>query len=101
MVTYIDGDVPADLQWQPGHGHRLPAYARSEAALVAAAELIRQLHEAAEGYRPADTWFRFDPRALRAGEIIPHGDLGPWNTVYRDGMPVALSTGTRPARSPR
>ena len=90
MLVYIDGDVPADPQRQPGHGHRLPAYARSEATLVAAAELIRRLHEAAQGYRPPDTRFRFDPRALRAGEIISRGDLGPWNTVYRDGLPVAF-----------
>lgn len=90
VLTFIDGKVPADPQWQPGHEHRLPAYARSEAALVNAAELIRQLHEAARGYRPADTRFRFDPRAPRAGEIISHGDLGPWNTVYRDGVPVAF-----------
>jgi len=90
VLAYIDGDVPADPQWQPGHGHRLPAYARSEAALVTAAELIRRLHEAALGYRPSNTRFRFDPRAPQAGEIISHGDLGPWNTVYRDGVPVAF-----------
>ncbi|MCU7724984.1 phosphotransferase [Actinoplanes sp. KI2] len=90
VLAYLDGDVPADPQWQPGRGHRLPAYARTETALVAAGELTRRLHEAARGFRPADTRFRFDPRAPRAGEIISHGDLGPWNTVYRDGVPVAF-----------
>jgi hypothetical protein len=30
------------------------------------------------------------PASPRAGEIICHGDLGPWNTVYRDGIPVAF-----------
>ena len=89
VLTFIDGVVPADPQWQPGRGHRLPPYARSEAALIAAAELVRQLHEAARDYRPTDTRFRFDPRPPRAGEIISHGDLGPWNTVYR-GVPVAF-----------
>jgi aminoglycoside phosphotransferase (APT) family kinase protein len=24
------------------------------------------------------------------GEIVSHGDLGPWNTVYRNGVPAAL-----------
>jgi aminoglycoside phosphotransferase (APT) family kinase protein len=24
------------------------------------------------------------------GEVVSHGDLGPWNTVYRDGVPVAF-----------
>ena len=41
-------------------------------------------------YRPADTEFRFHPRPPRPGEIVSHGDLGPWNTAYRDGRPVAF-----------
>ncbi|GAA3455400.1 aminoglycoside phosphotransferase family protein [Dactylosporangium matsuzakiense] len=90
VLDYLDGDVPVDPQWRPGHGQRLPAYARTEAALVAAGGLIRQLHEAARHYRPADTGFRFDPRAPRPDEIVSHGDLGPWNTVYRGGVPVAF-----------
>jgi aminoglycoside phosphotransferase (APT) family kinase protein len=36
------------------------------------------------------TGYRFRPRPPGAGEIISHGDLGPWNTVYRDGIPVAF-----------
>jgi aminoglycoside phosphotransferase (APT) family kinase protein len=90
ILTFVEGQVPADPQWQPGRGHRLPSYARSEEALVAAAGLVRQLHEAARGYRPADTAYRFHPRPPRTGEIVSHGDLGPWNTVYRDGVPVAF-----------
>jgi aminoglycoside phosphotransferase (APT) family kinase protein len=90
ILTFVDGQVPADPHWQPGRGHRLPSYARSEEALVAAAGLVRQLHEASRGYRPADTAYRFHPRPPRAGEIVSHGDLGPWNTVYRDGVPVAF-----------
>jgi aminoglycoside phosphotransferase (APT) family kinase protein len=90
ILTFIDGDVPVDPQWQPGRGHRLPAYARSEAALTAAAGLVRQLHDGARGYRPAHSDYRFQPRPPRAGEIVSHGDLGPWNTVYRAGVPVAF-----------
>jgi aminoglycoside phosphotransferase (APT) family kinase protein len=90
ILTFIDGDVPADPQWQPGRGQWLPPYARSEAALTAAARLVRQLHEAARGYRPADTEYRFHPHPPRAGEIVSHGDLGPWNTAYRAGVPVAF-----------
>ena len=40
--------------------------------------------------RPADTEYRFHPHPPRAGEIVSHGDLGPWNTVYRAGVPVAF-----------
>ncbi|GLY94687.1 phosphotransferase [Actinoplanes sp. NBRC 103695] len=82
--------MPADPQWQPGRGHRLPPEARSEEALVAAAELLRQLHEAARTYRPTNTEYRFHPHPPRKGEVVSHGDLGPWNTAYRDGRPVAF-----------
>jgi aminoglycoside phosphotransferase (APT) family kinase protein len=90
VLTFLDGDVPVDPQWEPGRGQWLPDWARSEAALVAAARLLRQLHDAARGFRPVDTAYRFHPHPPRAGEIVSHGDLGPWNTVYRDGVPVAF-----------
>jgi hypothetical protein len=90
ILTYLDGDVPADPQWQPGRGHRLPDYARTDAALAGAARLVRELHVAAEGFRPVNTGYRYHPCPPRPGQIITHGDLGPWNTVYRDGLPVAF-----------
>jgi aminoglycoside phosphotransferase (APT) family kinase protein len=90
VLTFIDGDVAVDPQWEPGYGHRLPPYARTDLALRGAAALLRQLHAAASGFQPAITSYRFRPRPPRAGEIISHGDLGPWNTVYRDGIPVAF-----------
>ena len=90
VLTFIDGDVAVDPQWQPGHGHRLSPYARTDLALRGAADLLRELHSAATGFQPAITSYRFHPHPPRAGEIISHGDLGPWNTVYRDGIPVAF-----------
>jgi len=90
VLTYIDGDVAMDPLWQPGHGHRLPPYARTEVALRAAAKLIRELHVASAGFRPAVTCYRSRPVPPAAGEIVSHGDLGPWNTVYRNGVPVAF-----------
>jgi phosphotransferase family enzyme len=89
-LTFIDGDVANDPRWAPGHGHRLPPYAQTEVAMRGAAELIRRLHRAAAGFRPAITSYRFHPYPPKPGEIVSHGDLGPWNTVYRDGMPVAF-----------
>jgi aminoglycoside phosphotransferase (APT) family kinase protein len=88
VLTFIDGDVAVDPQWEPGHGHRLPPYARTDLALRGAADLLRQLHAAASRFQPAITSYRNHPRPPGTGEIISHGDLGPWNTVYRDGMPV-------------
>lgn len=90
VLTYVEGDVAVDPEWRPGRGHRLPAYARGDRALTGAAELIRRLHTAAAGFRPAITEYRFHPHPPRPGEIVSHGDLGPWNTVYRDGVPVAF-----------
>ena len=90
VLTFIDGDVANDPRWEPGHGHRLPSYAQTKVALRGAAELIRGLHRAAAGFRPAITSYRFHPYPPKPGEIVSHGDLGPWNTVYRDGMVVAF-----------
>ncbi len=90
VLTFIDGDVANDPRWEPGHGHRLPSYAQTDMALRGAAELIRRLHRAATGFRPAITSYRFHPYPPKPGEIVSHGDLGPWNTVYRDGIPVAF-----------
>ncbi|HLQ57422.1 MAG TPA: phosphotransferase [Streptosporangiaceae bacterium] len=90
VLTFIDGHVAMDPRWHPGHGHRLPPYARTDLALRGAAELIRKLHSAASGFQPAITSYRFHPHPPREGEIVSHGDLGPWNTVYRHGIPVAF-----------
>ncbi|WP_269858314.1 phosphotransferase [Streptomyces sp. RPT161] len=90
VLTFLDGDVAADPQWRPGRGHRLPGHARSEESLTGAAKLVRQLHEAAAGFVPVNVDYRFHPHPPLPGEVISHGDLGPWNTVYRDGVPVAF-----------
>jgi hypothetical protein len=34
--------------------------------------------------------YRFHPHPPLPGEVVSDGDLGPWNTVYRDGAPVAF-----------
>ncbi len=90
VLTYIDGEVAADPHWQPGHEHQLPGYAKTREALRASAVLLRQLHDAAAGFVPEHTSYRFHPHPPLPGEIICHGDIGPWNTVYRDGLPVAF-----------
>ena len=90
VLTFVEGDVAMDPLWQPGHGNRLPPYARTEVALRGAAMLIRRLHAASSGFRPAFTCYRFHPYPPKAAEIVSHGDLGPWNTVYRNGVPVAF-----------
>jgi len=90
VLTFVKGDVANDPRWQPGHGLLLPPYARTERALRGAGSLIRALHDASFGFRPAVTTYRFHPHPPKGGEIVSHGDLGPWNTVYRQGTPVAF-----------
>jgi Ser/Thr protein kinase RdoA (MazF antagonist) len=90
VLTFLTGDVPIDPEWQPGKGLWLPTAARSTDALVAVARLLGELHTAAAGFDPKTADFRFYPHPLRAGEVMAHGDLGPWNTVYRDGLPAAF-----------
>ena len=90
VLTFIAGDVANDPRWQPGHGLLLPPYARTELALRGAGRLIRELHHASSGFRPEVTTYRFHPRPPQDGEIVSHGDLGPWNTVYRQGTPAAF-----------
>ena len=52
---------------------------RSEAAYRAGGRLLRALHDATSGH------------ALAGGcECVLHGDPGPFNTIYRGGLPVAL-----------
>jgi Phosphotransferase enzyme family len=89
-LTYLEGQVAVDPAWQPGHGHRLPGPVRSDRTLIATARLIRDLHEASAGFHPAHTQYRYHPCPPRPGQIISHGDLGPWNTVYRNGLPMAF-----------
>jgi Ser/Thr protein kinase RdoA (MazF antagonist) len=89
-LTYIEGEVAFDPDWQPGRGNRLPPQARTDRALAGAGRLLRALHEAAAGFEPAVTTYRFHPHPPLPGEVVSHGDLGPWNTVYRDGVPVAF-----------
>ena len=90
VLTYLEGEVAADPSWQPGRGHRLPDYARGDEALAAAGRLVRRLHEASRGFVPHHVDYRFHPHPPRPGELLCHGDIGPWNTVYRDGLPAAL-----------
>lgn len=90
VLSYLDGDVAVDPTWEPGRGNRLPPYARTDRALAAAGELIRELHAKSAGFVPTVVDYRFHPHPPRAGEVVSHGDLGPWNTVYRDGLPVGF-----------
>jgi hypothetical protein len=92
VLEYIPGDTLSTPQDPAGPLILVPypeAW-RSDAALEAAGTLIRSLHEASKGFTTENASWRLFDRAMKTGEIICHADHGPWNSVYRDGLPVAL-----------
>ncbi len=68
LLTYIEGTVPAH-----------PPYNLDDEQLVAASSLVLRFHDAVAG-----------TPLCRGAETVCHGDLGPHNTVFRDGRPVAI-----------
>lgn len=62
-----------------------------EAGLREYAALLRRYHDAVRDYvpEPGAAWMTTD-RPLRPGEIVTHGDVGPWNTVWRGDAIVGL-----------
>lgn len=73
-----------------------------EAGLREYARLVRRYHDAVRDYvpEPGAEWMTTD-RPLGPGEIVTHGDVGPWNTVWRGDAVVGLldwdQAGPRPA----
>ena len=93
VLTFVDGDVlAAGPGWRPGDPTPWPPWARTEECLVATGQLLRRFHEAVAGFAPPEgaVWRRYDTPVLASGEVVCHGDIGPHNTVYRAGLPVAF-----------
>lgn len=85
ILTYIDGQ-PATRPW--------PAELRTDEGLHALIRLLRDYHDAVADYVPpaGSVWASGVASNLspRSGDIIRHGDFGPWNTLWSNGRPVAL-----------
>jgi aminoglycoside phosphotransferase (APT) family kinase protein len=90
VLTFVEGVVPSASSWSRGHAIRLPTGALTDEALTEVARMIRSLHDASAGFVPVEPVWREHAYPLLPGEIVCHGDLGPHNTVYRDGTPVAF-----------
>ena len=81
VLTYIDG-VSGIAAWRK---------VVPEAGLREYARLIRRYHDAVLGYvPPADAEWMTERHALRPGEIVTHGDVGPWNLVWQGDTAVGL-----------
>lgn len=55
------------------------------------AKFLRTYHDAVAGYKPSDQleWAN-GAKGLKSGQIVCHGDFGPWNIVWKDGDPIGL-----------
>jgi hypothetical protein len=82
VLTYIEGDA-GSLHFPPALLH--------ERGLTALGRFIRSFHDAVATFVPtSDAVYRVGARPLEASEIVCHGDLGYWNTVWRGDDVVGL-----------
>ena len=59
--------------------------------LASFALALHEYHRAVVGYRPpADAEWAYGRLPLGRGDLVCHGDFGPWNLVWRDGRPVGI-----------
>lgn len=82
VLSHIDGTA-ATRPW--------PAELLTDDGLHALAELLHRYHDAVAGFVPSPhaVW-AVGPKQLAAGDVIRHGDFGPWNIIWRDGRPVGV-----------
>ncbi|NUR27548.1 MAG: phosphotransferase [Catenulispora sp.] len=77
VIDYIAGEVPGS------EAHV------SDTALAEVAALLRAFHDATLDFTPPpDATWHFAPRI--PAEVLCHGDIAPYNTVFRAGHPVAF-----------
>ncbi len=69
VLSFIEGDVPSDCRSIVWDDHQLEE----------AAGLLRRFHDATAGTQIAE-----------GTEVVCHHDFGPWNLVWREGLPVAI-----------
>jgi aminoglycoside phosphotransferase len=63
----------------------------SDEGLARFAKYLRQYHDAIRDYKPpADSKWAYGHDRLESGEIICHGDFGPWNIVWDGDDPVGI-----------
>lgn len=80
VLSFLDGDtgIPPSV-WQ------------TDEALVAAAQMLRQYHDATVDFiAPANAAWAYRYPDPARHEVICHNDFAPYNFVYADGIPVAV-----------
>ena len=95
VLSFVPGDIPMPP---------LPSWATDDQALVEIAGLIRQLHDAADGWEPpAEAVWGTLPGAIVRGEsiddsptLVSHSDYCPGNVVFREQRPAAFIASISP-----
>lgn len=80
QLSYIEGESPHPGVWSEGAAWELGA-------------MVGRLHQASSTFElpPDAVWRPSFARDLPGSRpVIGHGDLGPWNVLARDGLPVAI-----------
>src|SRR3954454_9102923 len=79
VLSYIDGEFVHPHAW-------------SDNGIVALGHMLRRFHDATASFvEPPDaSWQPWFTRSAASGGCYGHGDLGPWNIVARDGLPVGF-----------
>ena len=88
----VEGDVERLVAIEGDSGAASWVHQHSEAGLRSAARLLRTIHDASVGWQPpADAVFcAADVPSDNAQTVWCHGDVGPWNMVWRAGEAVGL-----------
>ena len=92
VLTYLEGEVPvyptAPELW-------------AEEVLEGVAGLLRRLHDATVGLDLPEGGWREGAAAPGGGEVVCHNDVAHYNTVFREGRPVAFIDWDFAAPGPR
>lgn len=89
----LDADGREILGFLPGKAalNPWPPVLRTDAGIVALATMVRAYHTAVQGFVPPPNARWFVPEvAWQPGQIIRHGDWGPWNTIWQEERLVGL-----------
>lgn len=82
FLAYIEGDV-AMRPW--------PSCLLAESGIVAVAQMLLRYHQSVASYVPApNSLWRMSGVQWKESMIVRHGDLGPWNMVWRSEQLVGL-----------
>jgi hypothetical protein len=91
VVSYISGVA--------GH-YPLKPYVLSESTLIRLGLLLRRFHDATISFS-LPKHLVWQNSVSRTSEVICHGDVGPYNIIFRNGAPIGLIDFERATPGPR